>query len=84
MKTAIFSFVKVSETSMVASVRITRWLSERLKVPVVDTGEKVKAKAKEGLDLLIIVNGAFAFCKHLTELRELVLASKRILWLQKD
>jgi hypothetical protein len=35
MRAAIFSFVRVSETSMVASVRIARFLSKRMDVPIV-------------------------------------------------
>ena len=79
-RAAIFSFVRVSETSMVASVRIARFLSERMQVPIIsDDGI-----AAVPLDLLIVVNGAYGFSKHLAALAEAVLRARRIVWVQND
>lgn len=80
MRAAIFSFVKVSETSMVASVRIARFISEHFGIPIY-TDERV---AEQNLDLLIIVNGAYGFSKHLASLAEIVLRAKRVVWVQND
>ncbi len=79
MKTGIFSFVRVSERSMVASVRVARHLSEKFDAPVHDD-EQIDAK----WDLLIIVNGAYGFCKHLPSLASAVLRARRIVWVQQD
>lgn len=81
MKNAkIFSFVRVSERSVVASVRIAKWLQEYLDIPVA-WQEDI---AERPLDVLIIVNGAFAFCKHLAALGEAVQMAKKIVWVQND
>jgi hypothetical protein len=76
----IFSFVRISENSMVASVRIARWLSEYLAVPLV-TDESIAAKA---LDTLIIVNGAYGFSKFLEPLGKAILEARRVVWVQND
>lgn len=80
MKDAIFSFVKVSDNSMVASVRIARFLSEKLQTSI----KADDSIAQDPLDLLIIVNGAYGFSKHLAALAEAVKAAKRIVWVQND
>ena len=79
MKAAIFSFVKVSDNSMVASVRIARYISEQLKIPII-SDDGVAAP----WDLLIIVNGAYGFSKHLAALATAVRESSRIVWVQND
>lgn len=81
MKNAkMFSFVRLSENSMVASVRIAYWLAKRLSVPLTwqaDIADKM-------LDTLIIVNGAYGFCKYLEPLAEAVLSARRVVWVQND
>lgn len=83
MRAAIFTFVRYSENSMVASIRIARWLSEKMAVSVIDQ-QNVKTWDGKKLDLLIIVNGAYGFCPVLEELATLVLQAKRIVWVQND
>jgi hypothetical protein len=80
VKAAIFSFVRVSENSMVASVRIARFLSEKMDIPIV-ADEHI---SDQRLDLLIIVNGAYGFCKYLEQLGDAVVRAKRIVWVQND
>lgn len=76
----MFSFVKMSDNSMVASVRIARWLSNYLEVPVVDDGSIADKK----LDTLIIVNGAYGFSKFLAPLGQAIEAARRVVWVQND
>jgi hypothetical protein len=83
IKSAIFTFVRYSENSMVASIRIARWLQEKLSVPVIDQ-QNIKTYEDVHLDLLVIVNGAYGFCPCLAELAKLVLSAKRIVWVQND
>lgn len=78
--TKMFSFVKMSDNSMVASVRIARWLSNYLEVPVVDDGSIADKK----LDTLIIVNGAYGFSKHLAPLGASIENARRVVWVQND
>ena len=78
--TKMFSFVKMSDNSMVASVRIARWLSNYLEVPVVDDGSISDKK----LDTLIIVNGAYGFSKFLAPLGSAIEQARRVVWVQND
>ena len=80
MKTKIFSFVKCPETSMIASVRIARFVSDTLGIDIV-TDETI---ADEALDTLIVVNGAYAFCKFLEPLGQAIFSAKRVVWVQND
>lgn len=79
-KAAIFSFVRVSDASMVASVRVARYLRDYLGFPLYDD-EKI---GSVDVPVLIIVNGAFAFCKCLEELSRAILRAKKIVWVQQD
>jgi hypothetical protein len=79
-KAAIFSFVKVSDKSMVASVRVARYVAQLLGVPLIDNGDIAKAAP----EVLIIINGAFAFCSCLEELGTAVQKAKKIVWVQQD
>ena len=78
----IFSFVKVSESSMIASVRIARFVSEVLNIPVC-WDETI---AEEPLDVLLIVNGAYAFSgnKLLAALGSAIENAGRVVWIQND
>ena len=80
MKAAIFSFVKVSENSMVASVRIARHISETFGMPI-HVDDHI---ADKPLDLLVVVNGAYAFSKHLEPFARAVKEAKRVVWVQND
>lgn len=81
MKNAkMFSLVRLSPNSMVASVRLAYWLAERLGVPLTWEGDI----ADKPLDTLIIVNGAFAFCKYLPQIGQAVLEARRVIWVQND
>lgn len=81
MANKLFSFVKPSPTSMVASVRIARFLEPLLGARVL-WDQEVATVRKE--DTLFIVNGAFAFCKFLPELAQAVRTAKRLVWVQND
>lgn len=80
MRAKIFSFIKNSEKTMVASVGIARFLSSQLGLPIVDDD----SVADERLDALIIVNGAYAFCRHLESLAEAILDAERLVWIGND
>lgn len=80
MRAKIFSFVKCPPTSIIASVRIARMLSDELQLPIV-TDESV---ADESLDALIVVNGAYAFCSCLPALGEAIFSASRVVWVQND
>jgi hypothetical protein len=81
MKVVIFSFIPVSAKSMVASTRIARFLQDELQIPCLWTGDIAE---HTDLDVLILVNGATAFCQHLEALSLAVLGAKRIVWVQND
>jgi hypothetical protein len=82
MKAKIFSFVKVSDESMIASVRIARFVANTLDLDVCWD----KSIADEPLDILIIVNGAFAFsgADLLEALGQAIVTANRVIWIQND
>ena len=82
MKAKIFSFVKISDDSMVASVRIAKYVSEVLQLPI-HWDESI---ADEKCDTLIIINGAYAFAgsEILEALGTAILNADRIVWVQND
>jgi len=80
MKNLIFSFVKPSADSIVASSRIAMFLAQELKAPLTWKADV----SDEEVDTLFLVNGAFAFCKCLPELYKAVTTAKRIVWVQND
>lgn len=81
IKSAIFSFIPVTEKSMVASTKVAWFIHRELEIPLTwnaDIGEM------RNLDVLLIVNGAYAFCKHLEPLSHAIRGARRIVWVQQD
>jgi hypothetical protein len=81
MKTVMFSFMNNSPGTIIPSTRIARYVQEKLKLPVYWNDPAIK---DEKPDVLMIVNGAYAFCKCLEELASTIAAAKRIVWIQND
>jgi hypothetical protein len=79
----VFSFVRISDNSMVASIRILKYVAAHLKLPEVDY-QNIRQYDGAELDVLYIVNGAYGFCKCLPELAALVKTARRIVWIQND
>lgn len=80
MNAKMFSFIKHYETSMIASCRIARFVRDETDIPIVVDD----AIAEKPLDLLIIVNGAYAFCNHLEALGKAIQEADRVAWIQND
>jgi hypothetical protein len=83
MDAAIFSFVKTYENSVIASVKLTRFLAQVLELPIYEKGG---ASIPDGLDVLIIVNGAYAFAGNdtLAMLGRAIETARRVVWVQQD
>jgi hypothetical protein len=81
MKAVIFSFIPAVETSMIASTRIARFMRDELQIPLIWTEDIAD---HTDLDALIIINGAFAFCRYLEPLATAILGAKRIIWIMND
>lgn len=81
MRTAIFSLIPAVENSMVASTKIARFVRDELQFPLI-WDEQISEM--RNLDVLIIVNGAYAFCNQLEPLSHAVINAKRIIWIQND
>src|SRR5262245_13929410 len=81
MKAIIFSFIPAVENSMVASTRIARYLRDELQLPLI---WKEDIADHTNLDVLFLINGAFAFCNFLEPLSHAILQAKRIVWIQND
>ena len=83
MRTVLFSFSRIYPDSMVASQRIALLISKELQIPIT-TDQTIGQELHKKLDLLVIVNGAFAFCRCLPELGTLVEKAHRVVWVQND
>lgn len=83
MNTKIFTFVDAKPESKTPSNVIARLLSKRLDAPLAHDTRIIPTKG-ERLDLLVIVNGAYAFCGHLPALAKAVRVAKRVIWVQND
>jgi hypothetical protein len=83
VRAAIFSFTFHGENSMVASTRIANFISKKMNLRVHDH-RTVDTLLDKPLELLIIINGAYGFCKCLPQLAELVVNASRIVWVQND
>jgi hypothetical protein len=80
MKTKIFCFSKPVEHSTVASNRIAHFLARTTEIDLCwDSGI-----AAQPLDLLFIVNGAYAFCNCLPAIGKAVEQARRVVWVQND
>ena len=80
-KSAIFSLLPVRATSTVASVRIAKWMSNTLNIPLYDNASILQ---EDRLDNLFIVNGSTAFCKYLAELSLYIPTTRNVIWVQND
>lgn len=81
MNTVLFAFAKPSDRSMVVSPRIATFIAKTLRVPLC-YDERILEHKKP--DVLILVNGAFAFCKHLESVAQIIRTAKRVVWVQND
>jgi hypothetical protein len=81
MNAAIWSFTKPTENSVVASNRIATFLQDTLQLPLYHDGHILDEKR---LDVLIMVNGAFAFCAFRDEVAKVIRRTPRIIWVQND
>jgi hypothetical protein len=81
MKAVIFSFIPCVDSSMVASTKVARFLEHELNIPLIWDDHIAD---HTNLDVLFIVNGAYAFCKALEPLSLAILGAKRIVWIQQD
>src|SRR6266850_5946521 len=81
MKSAIFSLLPVKERSTIASVRIGRWLSDLLNIPLHDDDDILK---EGSLDKLFIINGSTLYCKYLEALSQSVTSASEVYWVQND
>ncbi len=77
----VFSFLELHEGSVIPSVRMTRLIAETLELETV-TYKNINDVKK--IRRLVIVNGAYAFCKCLQELGALVEMADRVIWAQND
>lgn len=70
---------------MIASVRITQFISKTLKMPIISTPEEcIDALWKGKVGTVIVVNGPPAFCKFRDEVAKLILDAKLWIWVQND
>jgi hypothetical protein len=83
IKGVVFSFLALHEGSVIPSVRIARRVAERLRLPLQDQRNFDPDVVDED-GVLFLVNGAYAFCKVLQELGDVIKRARRIVWIQQD
>jgi hypothetical protein len=81
VKAAILSFQNVKQDTMVVSTKIARYVSDALDLPVV-CDESIADQTD--LDVLVIINGAYGFCKFLKETAPAIETARVIVWVQND
>lgn len=82
-KAMLFSFTRNYDNSLIASIRIARYVGERLDLPVIDDRTIAEYDGVK-LDVLYIINGAFAFCRCLPALAAHIETARRVIWIQND
>lgn len=81
MRAAVFSFITLSPNSKIPSTRIATYLGAQVKADVID---HAGIATRTPWDVLFLVNGAFAFCKHLEPLAQAIRTARRVIWVQND
>lgn len=83
MNAALFSFVKTYDNSIIASVKLTKFLAQTLELPIFEKGGD---PVPDGLDVLVIVNGAYGFAggDTLAMLGRAIDTANRVVWVQQD
>src|SRR5215475_5760059 len=82
MNICLFSFARIYEDSMVASQRIARLIAKELKLEI--TTDLNIDQQPDKVDLLLIINGAYGYCRCLNRLGPLVERSEKVVWVQND
>lgn len=67
--------------STIASVRIGRWLSDLLGIPLYDDNT---IENEQDLQNLFIVNGSTLYCHYLPDIARAVTRAKNVIWVQND
>ncbi len=82
MKAKIFSFIRISDQSIVASVRVAKFIASTLNLPLC-WDESI---ADERLDILLIIGGAYAFAKGdtLERLGKAIETAGTVIWVSQD
>lgn len=82
MRAALFNFMRDNPGTIIPSNRIARYVRDRLRVTAFWMDPAISEE--RDLDVLLIVNGAFAFCKVRDDLAPAIRTARRIVWIQND
>lgn len=77
---AVVHFTEVTSKSILASARITRFISSELGLEIMD----VPTTKADKYGTLIVVNSPFAFCSWRETAKELIQKADRVIWVQND
>lgn len=75
---------KCSPNSITASNKIAVWISNLLKIPLVDDKNLAKRYSNEKIDRVFIVNGMLGFCDFRDEYKKICDNSKQLTWIGND
>jgi len=76
---AVVHFTGVTNKTILASARITRFIASELGLEIIDNANKA-----DKYETLIVVNSPFAFCTWRETAKELIEKAERIIWVQND
>lgn len=80
MRATLATFVPPSDTATMFAHRISRFISEELKLPIVHG----KELAREKPDVLLLCAGGVAFCSYLEAVGAVVQRAQRVVWICND
>lgn len=92
-KSCVVSFLKCDGRSIIASVRIAKFIAEELDLPLIDrdpskdwseVNPERLPDPDHNFETLIIVNGPSAFLPWVDELARMVQRAKRVIWVMND
>lgn len=80
----VITFNKFSEKQIVVSGKIASWISDLLKIKLIDTKQKATEALQSDIDTLFVVNGILVFCDFRNEIKQLIEKAKKIVWIGND
>lgn len=81
IKTAVINMMKCSDHSIIASNRIAKYLSLKMKCILIDRKEAIP---HFNFERVFVVNGPTLFCNFRDDLKKLVENAKEVVWIQND
>lgn len=80
----VINFNKCTKTSITASNRIAKWISNLLNYRLVDDKKLATYVLEHSVGNVIIINGMYGFCDFKDEVKEIILRANKVIWIGND